>query len=99
MIYVLGYNYRYSGVNCEVASSTMKAIKTTISITTVLAILSIVAFYSCFVILDVLDIFCNKKRNVRNKAKPVVQKFVYKPSASRNDVKRFIKRGERRELL
>jgi hypothetical protein len=76
----------------------MKAIKTTISITTALAIISIVAFYSCFIILDVMDIFCNKKRKIKL-VKPVVQKFRYKPSASSTDVKRFIKRGERRELL
>jgi hypothetical protein len=77
----------------------MKAIKATISIATVLACMSIAAFYSMFVFLDALDIFCKRRKIRSSTVKPVVKKFKYKPSGQGRDGRRFIRTGERRELL
>ena len=69
----------YLGEKCDTQSAELKTVKTIISFTSIIAIITVILFYSCILIMDVSRLCSRKaKRNSkRNKKSPVFQKFVY----------------------
>jgi len=52
----------YSGEKCQIESSQMKAIKSTIQFTSILAILIIIMFYLMFVLIDICNFYASRKK-------------------------------------
>jgi hypothetical protein len=91
---------KYSGARCEIESEEMKSIKRTIGAASIIAIISIVAFYSLILALDLMDYFIIRKEKERLKlraVKPVKKQFKYK--AGFMDSKKYVIHGDRREIL
>ena len=59
---VCSCHYLFEGSNCESESQTLKTVKSLISTASVIAILTIVFFYSLIIASDVLNIFIKKNR-------------------------------------
>ena len=60
---VCSCHYLFEGSNCESESQTLKTVKSLISTASVIAILTIVFFYSIFIASDILNIFIKKNRS------------------------------------
>ena len=71
----------YSGDKCETQSSELKNVKTIISYTTILAIITIVLFYSSFILMDATK-YSFKKNNIlpiQPKETVIMKKYSYIP--------------------
>jgi hypothetical protein len=72
----------FSGEKCEIESNEMKAIKATIEITSILAILILISFYCLFVLVDICNLYANRKKKLFKKhkedSKILIYKFIYK---------------------
>ena len=69
----------YSGDKCESESNELKTVKTIISLASILAIIILVLFYSCFVLMDITKFGC-KNINIikqRHNVYPLIQKYIY----------------------
>jgi hypothetical protein len=64
---VCSCHYLYEGGNCESESQALKTVKSLISTASVIAILTIIFFYSLFIASDILNIFIKKDRKDKEK--------------------------------
>jgi hypothetical protein len=68
----------YQGDYCEIQSSELKAIQTIISITSVIAILTVVSFYSCIVFMDFIQIcFMDRGSKTKLNKRQKIMNFIY----------------------
>jgi hypothetical protein len=67
----------YSGDKCETESNELKAVKKLISLASILAIVIIISFYSCFLLMDITKFLCKKNNRIYSHEKPSIKKFIY----------------------
>jgi hypothetical protein len=69
----------YSGEKCELESNELKTNKLVISYSTKAAILIVILFYSCFVLMDISTYLCKKHRghSVQPKKVVIMKKYTY----------------------
>ena len=66
----------YLGENCNIESSSLIVIQSVISVSSIIALIVVISFYGCFIIIDLTKIF--QKKNYRKKVQPVtIKKYVY----------------------
>jgi hypothetical protein len=88
----------YSGEKCEIESAQMTAIKSTISASAIIAIMSIAITFTLVLISDIIDhCYIRRRKSKILLKKPTKQRFKYK--AAFMDSKRYVVHGERREML
>ncbi|CAF1046041.1 unnamed protein product [Brachionus calyciflorus] len=57
----------YSGDKCEIEANDLKTIKSTVKVTSIVAITFLFCFYSIFISIDVLSFFCKNKLKKKKK--------------------------------
>jgi hypothetical protein len=73
----------YSGDKCQTESNEVKAVKSTVRFTSILAVLILIGFYLMFILIDLWNLYESRKRGSSlkiNKKTPrvLVYKFAYK---------------------
>ena len=73
----------YSGENCQIESSEMKAIKATVKFTSILAVLIILGFYFLFILVDICNLYKMRKKKIlkkprENTKRKSISKLTYK---------------------
>ena len=67
----------YQGDKCEIQSSELKAIKTIVTFTSIIAIITVVSFYCCIVLLDISKYFMKNKEHENRHQVHSITKYVY----------------------
>jgi hypothetical protein len=67
----------YSGDKCEAESNELKTVKAIISYTTIIAIITIILFYSSIILMDLSKFCCKNQENLHRHKKPVIEKYIY----------------------
>ena len=67
----------YDGEKCNIQSSELKAVKTMISMTSVIAIIVLICFYLIILIMDLIEYWARSKRRTLVIKKGIISKYVY----------------------
>ena len=67
----------YLGEKCDTQSTELKTVKAIISFTSIIAIITIVLFYACVILLDISKYFTRNRKHRKNIRRKMFKKFIY----------------------